>query len=104
MNEFYIGTFRKACDNTNVAFESLDNRTEIIKKALDNLPQKERKFLEMVYPINSTVNFAGAERRNIERASQEFKMTNDEINKFKNITREKLLLSIENLLKGEKIS
>lgn len=103
MNEFYIGTFRIACDFCNIPFDGVSNRAEIIGKALDSLSEKERTFIEMIYPIYSA-NFAGTERRNVIRASQEFCMSKDEAARFKNKIQKNLIFRIEKLLQGKEIS
>lgn len=104
MNEYYIGNLRTACDFCNIPFDGVSNKTEIIIKALNSLSEKERAFIEMIYPIYSADNFAGAERRNINRASQEFCMSRDEAIKFKDKIRKNLIFRIEKLLRGEEIS
>lgn len=104
MNEFYIGTFRKACDFCDIPFDGVSNRTEIIKKALDSLSEKERAFIETIYPIYSADNFAGTERRNVIRASEEFGRSKEEARRFKDTIHRNLLFRIEKLLKGEEIS
>lgn len=104
MNEFYIGTFRIACDFCNIPFDGVSNRTEIIGKALDSLSEKERTFIEMIHPIYSTNNSLGTERRNVIRASQVFGMSKDESARFKNKIQKNLIFRIEKLLRGEEIS
>lgn len=104
MNEYYIGNLRTACDFCHIPFDGVSNKTEIIIKALNSLSEKERTFIEVIYPIHSAVNFSGAERRNIIRASQEFGMSKDEAARFKDKIQKNLIFRIEKLLRGEEIS
>lgn len=104
MNEYYIGNLRTACDFCDIPFDGVSNKTEIIIKALNSLSEKERTFIEMIYPIHSADNFAGIERRNIIRASKEFCMSKDEAARFKTKIQKNLIFRIEKLLQGEEIS
>ena len=103
MNEFYTGNFRTACDFCKIPFYNISNQTEIINKALNALSEKERTFIEMIYPLHSADNFAGTERRNIIHASKEFTMSKDEAKKFRDKIQRKIISNIEKLLKGEEI-
>lgn len=103
MNEFYTGNFRTACDFCNIPAYNISDQAKIINKALDALSEKERTFIEMIYPLHSADNFAGTERRNTINASKEFNMSKDEAKKFRDKIQKKIISNIENLLKGEEI-